>query len=524
VDILLTLAEVATLILTFSVLNWLIGIATTTIATKVLPNKSAQLAALRQNAGLILLVTCIGLCLLVVAVNGALIYQGKSVLDYQLGLLQSIPTTVWTGLAVAITKCLLLLLLVKLSIPYLHRLLDWACEFAKNYDRIKANDDSIAAFFSALKKALTNSAWLFAILLCAQFLQLPSIISRYLWVILKAYLAISVGRLVVKVISALIDTLDALSAQFSNLDNILRYYERFRHLVPALKKCLEYVLYVGIATLVVQDIEFIAWIVAYADEIVQIIAIYFLSGVVVEFGNIILEDLVLQTENLSDLQRKRRLTIIPLFKSFLKYTVYFTAVLAVLKLIQIDPTPILAGAGILGLAIGFGAQNLINDIVSGFFILFENYYLVGDYIETGRIEERTVEGVVEAIELRTTHIRHPDGQLQIIRNGEVGSVVNYSKQYIYAKVEVPVPHHINLDRVYQIIEEVGQQLKLESLDVLEPTYVDGLENFGEENLVLRTLTKVKPGKHLNIQRLLRGRLKFAFDQQEIALVQSIEMK
>jgi moderate conductance mechanosensitive channel len=522
VDILLTLAEVAALVITFSVLNWLIGIGTNVVATKFLPSKATQLATLRQNSSLVLLVICIGLCLLVVAVNGALIYQGKNVLSYQLRLLQSIPTTVWTGLATAVTKCVLLLLLIKFSIPYLHQLLDWASDFAKNYDRIKANDDSIAAFFTALKKALTNSAWLFAVLLCAQFLQLPVLVSKYLWVILKAYLAISVGRLFVKVISALVDTLDALSVQFSSLDNVLRYYERFRHLIPALKKCLEYVLYVGIATLVVQDIEFIAWAVAYADEIVQIIAIYFLSGVVIEFGNIILEDLVLQIENLSDLQRQRRLTIIPLFKSFLKYTVYFTAALAVLKLIQIDPTPILAGAGILGLAIGFGAQNLINDIVSGFFILFENYYLVGDYIETGRIEERTVEGVVEAIELRTTHIRHPDGQLQIIRNGEVGSVVNYSKQYIYAKVEVPLPHRIDLDRVYQIIENVGQQLKAESLDVLEPTYVDGLENFGEENLVLRTLTKVKPGKHLHIQRLLRGRLKLAFDQQEIALVQTIE--
>lgn len=215
------------------------------------------------------------------------------------------------------------------------------------------------------------------------------------------------------------------------------------------------------------------------------------------------------------MQRQRRLTIIPLLKSVLKYTIYFSAALIILKLFGIDPTPLLAGAGLVGLVVGFGAQNLINDIVCGFFVLFENYYLVGDYIEAGKVEERTVEGVVEAIELRTTHIRHPDGQLQIIRNGEIGSIINYSKQYTYAKVEVPVPDHANLEQVYSIIEAVGQQLKADCSDVLEPTQVDGLETFGDSNRVLRTLTKVKPGKHLETQRLLRRRLTQAFIKLDV---------
>jgi moderate conductance mechanosensitive channel len=521
VDILLTLAEVTVLIITFSLINWFTQLGTRIAGKTWLSRRENYLTTLRQNISLVLLVACVGCCLLVIAVNGILIYQGKSVLANQIAWFQMIPSTFWLFLVTAIAKCISLLLLVKFSLPLLHGLLDWSARFAKNYDHIKANDESIEAFFTALKKALANGAWLFAGILCVQFLQLP-IVAQYLFILLKAYWAISIGRLFVKVISALVDTLDALSLQFSNLDNLLRYYERFRHLVPAFKKCLEYILYVGIATLVIRDIEFIAWIAAYADEIIQIIAIYFFSGVVIELVNIVLEDLVLEIDSLTDLQRQRRLTIIPLFKSFLKYAIYFTAAIAVLKLLQIDPTPILAGAGILGLAIGFGAQNLINDIVSGFFILFENYYLVGDYIETGRIEDRAVEGIVEAIELRTTHIRHPDGQLQIIRNGEVGSVVNYSKQYIYAKVEVPIPDRMTLDQAYRIIEEVGQQLKIESSDVLEPTYVDGLENFGEENLMLRTLTKVKPGRHLYVQRLLRRMLKLAFDQQETALLAAVD--
>lgn len=513
-DILITAIEVGILITIFTLLNALLNSGLNVLAGKWL-KKAETINTRRQNISLILLLLCVTLCLIVISINGALIYQGQSVQDFQLKLIQSIPQKFWVTLATAIAKSIMLILLVQLSLPFLHRLLGWSSHLAKNYDRIKANDQSIEAFFATLQITLTNSLWFLTAILCTQFFQLPDVVPRYLSIALKAYLAIAVGRLLIKAVSTLIDTLDALSQQYSSPGNLLRHYDRFRHLVPVLKKCLEYILYVGIATLIVQDIDFIAWVSTYSDEIIAIIALYFTSGVLVEIANVILEDLVLRTDHLTDLQRQRRLTIIPLFKSFLKYAIYFSAVLIVLKLLHLDPTPLLAGAGLVGIVVGFGAQNLINDIVCGFFILFENYYLVGDYIEAGKAEERSVEGMVEAIELRTTHIRHPDGQLQIVRNGEIGSIINYSKQYIYAKVDVPIPHHCNLDQVYRLIEDVGQQLKAECPDVLEATMVEGLENIGEHNLVLRTLTKVKPGKHLHIQRLLRKQLKHSFDRAEI---------
>ena len=120
--------------------------------------------------------------------------------------------------------------------------------------------------------------------------------------------------------------------------------------------------------------------------------------------------------------------------------------------------------------------------------------MVGDYIAAGNIEEREIEGFVEAIELRTTRVRHPNGQLQIIRNGEMGSIVNYSKIYIYAMVKVRLTYNVELEQVYNIIESIGQQLKLDYPEVLEPTEVDGIEDFGEYYLLLGTRTKVKPGK------------------------------
>ena len=511
-DIVITLAGIGGIVASFVLLNWLVRLGLRALAATWFRQHAQKITSVRQNSTVILLIAGVSLCIVVAGVNGALIFQSKSVAAFYLNLLSNIPRRFWSQLAITLFKCTSLLLLVKLALPYLLQLIDRVCALAQNSDQITANDESIQSFFRTLKKVSTNGIWLLALIGCGDFLQVPYLVIKYLRVALKAYLAISLGRLIIKVLSVLIDTLDALSLRYSNSENVLRHYERFRHLVPALKKAIEYMLYVAIATLVIQDIDSIAWITGYADEIIGIIGLYFICGVFIEITNIILEDLVLKTEHLTDLQRQRRLTIIPLFKSILKYITYFTGGIIVLNLVGINPSPILAGAGIVGLAVGFGAQNLINDIVCGFFILFENYYLVGDYIEAGKEEERLVEGEVEAIELRTTHIRHPEGQLQIIRNGEIGSIVNYSKQFAYAKVDVPIPETFTLDQVYTLIEQAGQQLKTECESVLEPTQIEGLENFEAANLIIRTMTRVKPGKHLLVQRLLRSKLKRAFDQ------------
>lgn len=512
-DIAVTFAGIAGIIASFGLLNGLIRFTIKVLEATWFRHHASKLTTVRQNATVVLLVACTALCVLVAGVNGVLIFQGRSVSVFYLNLLGSIPRQFWIQLAIALFKCISVLLLVKLSLPYLLKALDRVCVLAQNSDQITANDESVQVFFSTLKKVSTNGIWLLSLILCGGFLHVPDIVIKYLRVGLKAYLAISLGRLIIKLLSVMIDTLDALSLRYSSPENVLRHYERFRHLVPALKKALEYILYVAIATLVIQDVDYIAWITTYSDEIIQIIGLYFSCGVLIEISNIILEDLVLKTDHLTDLQRQRRLTIIPLFKSVLKYVTYFAGGILVLNLVGIDPAPILAGAGIVGIAVGFGAQNLINDIVCGFFILFENYYLVGDYIEAGKEEERFVEGEVEAIELRTTHILHPDGQLQIIRNGDIGSIVNYSKHYTYAKVDVPAPSGLELEQVYQLITKVGEQLHSECLDVLEATQIEGLESFDADNLVIRTVTRVKPGKHLYIQRLLRSNLKAAFDQQ-----------
>ncbi|HEY9802359.1 MAG TPA: mechanosensitive ion channel domain-containing protein [Leptolyngbyaceae cyanobacterium] len=517
-NIIIILAEIIFLIVIFWLLNWLIGIIFKQF-TKVswLQGKTANITFVRRSIGRILFLTFVALCLALVGVNGMVIYRGGNIQEFQLNLIRSLPTQFWLNIFIAILKTVSLLILVKLSIPAVNYGINWVCNYIKKVDHIKANDESTEAFFRVLKRITIHSIWISSAIICAKFLYLPEVIPKYIYIALKIYITISVGLLIVKAVATIVDTLDALSLKYSTSNNLLNLYERLRDLIPLLKRCLEYILYVGIVNLIVPEIEPIAWISSYTPVIVQIIGVYFISNVLVEVVYFILDEFYLKTTDVNESQRQKRLTLIPLMRSFAKYFVYFTGTVTILKLIGIDPGPILAGAGIVGIAVGLGAQNLINDIVCGFLILFENYYLVGDYVEVGKVEERNIEGIVEAIELRTTHVRHPDGQLQIVRNGDIGSIINYSKQYIYARVEVSVSYDSNLDHVYRVVDKVGQQLMVDETDVLEPTRVAGLEHFGENNLLLLTLTKVKPGKHLHIQRVLRKSLKDTFSKEEIEL-------
>ncbi|UKO96323.1 mechanosensitive ion channel family protein [Nostoc sp. UHCC 0870] len=502
-NILIILAEIGICIFIFLLLSWLLGkLFKLLIKVSILKSNDIKLKILRRNITGFLLLTCLVLCILIVGANSFLIYRGENLQQYKLALIQRIPSGFWITLGIGIAQSIGTAIVAAIALKFLKYGLKLASTYAKNLERNTADDESIDAFFNALNQRIKGGIWLWVIISCTQFLKLPGVVSEYLYIALRIYLIIAVGLLILKAVAAIVDTLDVLSIRYSSPENLLRFYDRLQHLIPFLKRCLEFVIYVCMATLVTQQVQFIANLAAFGPRLIKIIAIIFMSRVLFEIVYLLVEEVLFKNQNLTEMQRSRRLTLVPLFRSLLQYLIYFSVGISILYTLDIDPTPILAGAGIVGIAVGLGAQTLISDIVCGFFILFENYYLVGDYIEAGKLEEKTVEGIVEAIELRTTRIRHPNGQLQIIRNGDIGSITNYSKQYIFAVVEVGVPYNSNLAHVYRVIEEVGQELKANYSDVLESTQIDGVESLGESNLLLRTLTKVKPGKHLHIQRIL----------------------
>ena len=513
VNILVILAEVIAISVFFYLLNWTLSKLLKPLnQVSWLKLGTRDINKLRRQVRSFLSLSFFLSFLLVVGINGLLMYRGENLLEYTRSFIGKFPREFWIELGTGIAQSIGIIVLTSLSIRPLHRLLDAASLYAQQVDKIKENDAPIEIWFNFLKKHLTNGIWLFALWSCTHFWGLPAVIPQYLRIFLLSYAIIVVGLLTVKATGVLVNTLDGLSDRYSRPDNLLRFYPDLRHLIPLLRRCLEFAIYTCTGTLVVGLVEPIAFLAAYGTVIIKIIGIIFLSRVFIETAHLIAEELLLKNKTLTEEQTKKRQTILPLLQSGLKYLIFFGTGIAILDTIGVDPTPILAAAGILGLAVGLGAQNLIEDIVSGFFILFENYYLVGDEIEVGDIE-----GVVEAIDLRTTRIRHDDGQLCIIRNGQVTNIVNYSKQYVYAVVEVGVSYEANLDRVFQIIEDIGKCLKEHYSEVTEPTFVDGVESFREYDILIRTLTKVKPGTHEEIQRIARKLIKEAFDKEGIEI-------
>jgi len=374
--------------------------------------------------------------------NGALIYLKKDLLALLQTWLSRVSPHFWTDIVVGAVQSLFLAAAVNYGTQRIHALLMIGMDRAKAYEQIKANDESIELAFRSLDTIQQKALWMGYACATARFLLLPDIIGAILLIILKIYLYISLGLLVVKAVTAIIDSLDALSVKYQKEDNLLRYYDHLRSLVPLLRRCLEYIIYIVVATLVSMQVEFISRFAEYGPRAIQSIGIFFLSRVAVEVVYLLIDNFILKTKDISGEVLQRHLTLIPLIKSLFKYIIYFIAFVLVLKAFQMNPTPILAGAGIVGVVVGLGAQPLINDLVSGFFIIFENLFLVGDYIETG-----SASGTVEAIDIRTTRLRHVNGQLYILRNGQINEIVNYSKKYIYAVVEVGVAYDSDLNRV-----------------------------------------------------------------------------
>ena len=169
--------------------------------------------------------------------------------------------------------------------------------------------------------------------------------------------------------------------------------------------------------------------------------------------------------------------------------------------------PLVAGAGVAGVALGFGAQGLVKDVISGFFLLMENQYGVGDIIN---VDDKHV-GTVERMTLRVTQLRDMEGRAHFIPNGSIIRVAVLSKDFARALVDVEVDLATDPDRAFEVLREVGRSLRADWPEqVLEPLEVKGIETLGPNGFSIRTLTKTAPGAQWDVARELRHRILLAF--------------
>lgn len=212
----------------------------------------------------------------------------------------------------------------------------------------------------------------------------------------------------------------------------------------------------------------------------------------------------------NDVSTGRAQTLQALTKNIIGYVLIFIFFVTILQIFGIQVTAILAGAGIVGLAVGFGAQGLVSDIVTGFFILLEKQVDVGDYVTTGGFD-----GIVEEVGLRTTHIRGFDGTLHYVPNREISSVSNHSRGNMRALVDIGISYDDNIDEAIVVMQEVCDRLAAEDENIVEGPNVVGVQNLGDSDVVIRVLCKTKNMEQWGVERKIRKGIKEAFDRHGI---------
>jgi small conductance mechanosensitive channel len=209
----------------------------------------------------------------------------------------------------------------------------------------------------------------------------------------------------------------------------------------------------------------------------------------------------------------RAKTLARITNNFISIAVITVAVFLILSELGIQIGPLLAAAGIAGLAIGFGAQSLVKDFLSGFFILLENQYRVGDTVKIGDMS-----GSVEKLTLRITVLRDLHGAIHIIPNGEIKSVTNMTYQWSRMVVDIGVAYKENIDRAMDVLKSLAADFYAEEpwkTDLLEEPRVTGVEALEASQVTLRVIAKTKPLKQWDAMREFRRRLKNRFDKEGI---------
>ena len=223
---------------------------------------------------------------------------------------------------------------------------------------------------------------------------------------------------------------------------------------------------------------------------------------------------IFETSLLSERRRQRAATMSSVLRSITTTVIVTVAFVMILDVLGLPIGPLVASAGIVGVAVGFGAQSLVKDFLSGIFLILEDQYGVGDLVDTGM----GTTGTIEAVGLRVTRLRDGSGVVWYVRNGEILKVGNHSQGWSTAIVDMPVAYTEDIPRVQRLIGEVAAAMAEEDdwkPKILEPPTVAGVESVTGTSVTVRVVVKCAPNEHFGVQRELRERIKEAFDREGV---------
>jgi small conductance mechanosensitive channel len=263
--------------------------------------------------------------------------------------------------------------------------------------------------------------------------------------------------------------------------------------------------------------KLIPWLLNHGVKIVIIIIAAIVLYLIVSraIRRIVRISVAADKESTPEARQKREFTLIRIFNWTNRIVFFLLGGLMMLQEAGIPVGPLLAGAGIVGIAVGFGGQYIIRDILSGFFIIFENQYRIGDVVSFDKTS-----GVVEDISLRLTTLRDMDGTVHYVPHGEIKIVSNLSKDYAYINMNIGISYNADLDHVIKVANEVGLQLasdpQWKSLINKPPQFLR-VDKFEDSAVIIKITGETQPLKQWEVNGELRKRIKIAFDKEGIEM-------
>ncbi|MFE0506066.1 mechanosensitive ion channel family protein [Peribacillus butanolivorans] len=243
------------------------------------------------------------------------------------------------------------------------------------------------------------------------------------------------------------------------------------------------------------------------EGIIKIFLVLLLSRIIIRIGKTIINKFFkARLRSPIRVSERRETTLIKLLENIITYVINFIALIMILEIFSFDVKALLAGAGILGLAVGFGAQSLVKDIITGFFVIFEDHFSVGDYIKIN-----TFEGEVLEIGLRTTKIKSSSGELHLIPNGSIVQVTNYSILNSKAVVDVAIPNDGSVELAERVLIQTLNNMEGKYDFLVKAPEFLGIEMISPDEVVFRVTAETKPMRHVEMSRIIRKELSAALD-------------
>lgn len=247
--------------------------------------------------------------------------------------------------------------------------------------------------------------------------------------------------------------------------------------------------------------------------LVKIIVIFIIARIVIAMlKRFITKLFASKVSERNGLSNERKNTLTSLLNNLTSHIVFFIAILIIFSELGFPIGPILAGAGVVGLAIGFGSQQIVKDVITGFFIIYEDQYSVGDFISTSGYTGR-----VQDIGLRATKIKEWTGQIHFIPNGDIAQVTNFSKENSMAVLDIGVSYDEKISQVEQVLIELLNEVYAQEEDMIEQPTIIGVQDLADSDVVLRVAALCKPVTHWAIARKLRRHIKDRFDERGIEI-------